>query len=498
MNIKRISTYLLVFTISLSGCKKYLDTLPDTRTELNTVDKIRTLLATAYPQGAYQKIAEIMSDNAQDKGPASNTKVMDQTYFSFGDFVSDEGTQDGTVMYWSAAYAAVAAANAALDAIAKAPNPNDYSAEKGEALLCRAYAHFMLTTLFAKPYDEAQSKSDPGIPYVTKPETVVFGNYSRGTVQEDYDHIEQDILEGLPLINDDIYKVPKYHFTKAASNAFAARFFLYKKDYQKAVNYASAVFPSNAFAPNMRPWLTVYPTYTVNEFEQNYTKATQNANLLLIECSSLWARDYYASRFGFAPDMYSSTFFTGSNPAGISPGRWIQTTWVYIINGQSNNVIPKWNEYFYAPDNPNYGTPYIMAPVLTTEEVLFNRAEAYIYLGDYTNALKDLNLYVSQRVSNYKTSDNITEAKAKTYAGTNDVKEALIQSLLYLKRIEYIQEGMRWFDILRYDIPVVHKELDINLHVTKTYTLAPGDGRRQWQIPQSAQNASGLEPNPRP
>jgi len=53
-------------------------------------------------------------------------------------------------------------------------------------------------------------------------------------------------------------------------------------------------------------------------------------------------------------------------------------------------------------------------------------------------------------------------------------------------------------DVLRYDIPVVHKELDINLHVKETYTLGPGDGRRQWQIPQTAQNASGLEPNPRP
>lgn len=498
MNVKTLSAYLLVFAISFSGCKKFLDTLPDTRTELNTVDKVRSLLATAYPQAAYQKIAEIMSDNAQDKGPASNTKPMDQTYFSFGDFVSDAGTQDGTVMYWSAAYAAIAASNAALDAIEKAPNPNDYSAEKGEALMCRAYAHFMLTTLFAKPYDETQSKNDPGIPYVTKPETVVFGKYSRGTVQEDYDQIELDIINGLPLINDDSYKVPKYHFTKMASNAFAARFYLYKKDYQKAVNYASAVFPSNSFVPNMRPWLTVYPAYTVNEFRQNYTKSTQNANLLLIECPSLWARDYSGSRFGFTPAMYSNPFFTSSNPAGISPSRWIQTNWVYIIGGQSNYAIPKWNEYFYAPDNPNYGEPYIMAPVLTTEEVLFNRAESYIYLGEYPSALNDMNTYVSQRVSNYTTADNITLAKAQSYANSNDEKTALIQSLLYLKRIEYIQEGMRWFDILRYDIPVVHKELDINLKVKETYTLQAGDNRRQWQIPQAAQNASGLAPNPRP
>ncbi|MEO6819117.1 MAG: RagB/SusD family nutrient uptake outer membrane protein, partial [Ginsengibacter sp.] len=479
-------------------CNKFLDKLPDTRTELNSVAKVRALLATAYPQAAYEKIAELMSDNAQDKGPASGTDLMDQTYFTFGDFISDEQTQDGTVQYWSACYTAIAAANAALDAIEKAPNPQDYSAEKGEALVCRAYSHFMLTTLFAKPYDMATSGSDAGIPYVLTPETKVFQNYTRGTVKEDYDNIEKDLLEGLPLINDNIYTVPKYHFTNVASNAFAARFFLYKKDYQKSLDYANKVFPPTAIVQNMRPWLTTYKTFSFNEFNQNYTKATENANLLLIECPSLWARSYYGSRYGFRPDMYSGVFFTNSNPAAISPGRWAQSTYVYIISGQQNYAIPKWNEYFYAPDNPNYGYPYVMTPVLTTEEVIFNRAEANIYLGDFTSALKDMNLYVSQRVTGYTTADNITEAKAKTYAATEDTKTALIQSLLYLKRIEYIQEGMRWFDVLRYNIPVIHKELDVNLNTLRTNTLSENDGRRQWQIPQAAQNASKLAPNPRP
>ena len=60
-NLKTILVLLAAICVS-GSCKKYLDTLPDTCTELNTVDKVLSLLATAYPQAAYQKIAEIKFD----------------------------------------------------------------------------------------------------------------------------------------------------------------------------------------------------------------------------------------------------------------------------------------------------------------------------------------------------------------------------------------------------------------------------------------------------
>jgi len=36
--------------------------------------------------------------------------------------------------------------------------------------------------------------TDPGIPYITAPETTVFTTYDRKTVQYDYDMIEKDLL----------------------------------------------------------------------------------------------------------------------------------------------------------------------------------------------------------------------------------------------------------------------------------------------------------------
>lgn len=49
-------------------------------------------------------------------------------------------------------------------------------------------------------------------------------------MKELYAKINKDIEEALPLVNDGIYKVPKYHFNKKAAYSFAARFNLYYKN----------------------------------------------------------------------------------------------------------------------------------------------------------------------------------------------------------------------------------------------------------------------------
>jgi len=59
-----------------------------------------------------------------------------------------------------------------------------------------------------------------------------------------------------------------------------------------------------------------------------------------------------------------------------------------------------------------------------------------------------------------------------------------------------MSEGLRWFDILRHRLTVKHDYLDINNDATYK-ELGPDDNRRMFQIPESAQKHSNLEPNPR-
>ena len=95
---------------------------------------------------------------------------------------------------------------------------------KGEALVCRAYAHFQLANIFCKAYSSATAKTDLGIPYMKDVETTVLWSYDQALWKMSIKNIEADLLAGMDLIRDDVYSVPKYHFTRKAAYAFAARF----------------------------------------------------------------------------------------------------------------------------------------------------------------------------------------------------------------------------------------------------------------------------------
>lgn len=475
--------YILIAAIPvlLAGCNKYLDKVPDsTWTELDTPEKVAQLLGTAYPQSNYMTFCESMSDNVADKGKGTDEKANRDAYYFNDVAANDEDTPEA---YWMAAYAAIAAANNALIACNKATDTAAYSRQKGEALVCRAYAHFMLVTFFSKAYDST-SATDAGIPYVTEPEDVVMKQYERKTVAYVYEQIEKDLLEGLPLIRDDKYSVPRYHFTQAAAYAFATRFYLYKKDYQKVLEYAAKVFPGGDLAENMRPWNTSYMYMTPAELLNTYSNAEEKANLLLVETKSTWGRYYFNYRFAMNYSKYQEML-----RYNVTEGNWC---FPIYTSGSDNYLIPKMNEYFVKLSvNATIGDPYVMIPLFTTEEVLFNRAEANAYLGNTSAVLSDLNLYASKRIVNYDaTTYNITLAALKTWYGGDD-RTAMINGIIDFKRVEYIQEGMRWFDLMRYHVPVTHTTMQ-----GEKLTLEAYDLRRVLQIPASAKT-SGIALNPR-
>ena len=224
-------------TLQFTGCSDFLNTTPDNRTQIDSRKKVRQLLVTAYSQGSYSLLGELSSDNMidnnspDDKGEAmvvSSYNRMDDEIYAWNDVVSSSA-QDSPFFIWDACYHAIATANAALEACEELEKQGqDMSGEKGEALICRAYHHFILVNVFSQPYkDDNLSMQDLGIPYSDKPETIVAGKYDRETVTDTYARIEKDIEAGLPLVTDEYYTVPKYHFNRKAAYAFASRFYLY-------------------------------------------------------------------------------------------------------------------------------------------------------------------------------------------------------------------------------------------------------------------------------
>ncbi|WP_249219834.1 RagB/SusD family nutrient uptake outer membrane protein [Chitinophaga sp. HK235] len=469
--------------LTLSSCRKYLEQVPDsTWTDLSTPAKVSKLLGTAYPQSSYITMCEAMSDNVADKGAGVISRPNQDAYM-FKDIQSIE--QDSPEAYWTACYKAISAANQALEACSKAADPKEYTAQRGEALVARAYAHFMLVNIFSEMYDEATAAAAPGIPYVTVPETVVIKQYERKTVAYVYDMIEKDLLEGLPLISDEGYSVPRYHFNRSAAYAFATRFYLFKKDYAKVVEFADQAFASNDIASNMRGWNANYSSMSPDQLFDLYANAKENANLLLVETQSLYGR--YVGQYRYDLDYAHEVQILGYNVTG---GRW---AYPIYYRGSQDYFVPKLTEYFVKSSvNATIGEPYVMVPLFTTEEVLFNRAEANTHLGKTAAALKDLNLFASKRIRNYNpAAHTITTASIRSFYGITGEKDGLIHTILDFKRAEYLQEGMRWFDLQRYKMTVVHTTRE-----GEVLELKAGDKRCVFQIPQSA-TSSGIELNPR-
>ncbi len=485
--IIRNTMYVIAGFILFPSCNKYLEKEPDNRASLGTPEKVSQLLGTAYPGANYIPFIETSTDNVGDIGSGDagsadlNTSNADAFFFRDTRSINEDTPE----FYWFACYHAIAACNQALETISKANNQNDYVAQKAEALVARAYAHFMLVNIFSKFYDPATAASDPGIPYVTEPEKNFIKQYSRGTVASVYDMIEKDLLDGLPYIDDKAYKVPKYHFNRAAANAFAARFYLYKKDYNKVIQYASQAIPNNDFPSNLRPWNTEYSSIGLNEIAPRYAKATENANLLLCETGSYWFRTNIAARYAMTPAVRDQILRT----VPVAGGQWAFATGFYVEN---HIIVPKINEYFVRVSvNADIGNGYVMVPLFTVEEVLFNLAEAYTYTNQFNSAIALLNTYLSTRIVAYSSSDILTASKINSYWGTTNTQLGLIATILAYRRSEFVHEGMRWFDILRYKIPVIHQTSGGQI-----YTLGPTDPRRLFQIPATAKQ-SGIEQNPR-
>ncbi|RKE49285.1 RagB/SusD family nutrient uptake outer membrane protein [Sphingobacterium detergens] len=490
MKLRNFKYLILSSTILFTSCSKYLDQEPDMRAEINTVDKVKRLVTSAYPSNNYLAMTETYSDNVEDKGVGELYEPVPHLY-NWKDVIDSD--KDTPTAYWNACYAAIAAANHALKAIEKNNFGDEVLPYKGEALVARAYNHFMLVTFFSKVYDRSSNANNdsPGIPYVTDPETITLKNYERGTVKSVYDNIRKDLEEGLSLLagSDGAWNVPKYHFTPAAAHAFAARFYLFTGEWQKVVDNANKIFPSGNFSGKLTPFNSTFKSQDVATVRTNFTKADQVYNLLITETNSgyeRWWNSRYAMGVRVTQDIYNGKTAAGAQlyNLGLNYGAPHYTTYL-------------WKEFFYISD-ATAGTGYamLMVPIFVTDEALLNRAEAYLELGNINAALADLNLFASNRINNYNPSTHaVTVAKSKEFFNLSDDKEALIQTALQFKQIGFMSMGLRWFDIIRKGITVKHNVIGNDERET-FIELKPEDPRRIFQIPQEAKLA-GVEQNPR-
>lgn len=558
-SIPAILSFSAVLFMVTACTDSFLDHQPDERTEITSVDDVHKLLMTAYPSANYSWVAELSSDNLLDNQsphlPSSPNAKQITTYYNYSSYdrfddqlfkfepasMATYSDYDSPGSLWRGYYNSIASANYALQSLDKLKEQNrgeetgKAKALRAEALLIRAYNHFCLVNVFSQAWKDAErSKKDIGVPYVKEPETVSLKEYDRGTVADVYTKIGKDLEEALPMVNDAYTVAVKYHFNINAARAFAARYYLYTRQWEKVVQYADLVLGTDsASTVNM---MMDYSKFGAAASSSDYGHVWQdpklNNNLMLGVTNSLLNRRVFGYRYSLAGEKCAQVMMINTiNPLWSG---YIATP-IAIVSGMLfsnsskdygfyNSKIAE--QFEYTNKIAGIGFPHIIHRMFTSNELLLNRAEAKIMLSDYSGAASDLQLYWNGSCDRFSEKDKKTYSKnikkltqavfddyyasSKTAKGvvkancfdnwdfvTSNVSPEYVipkQAVKYMnclndfRRFETCFEGLRFFDIKRWGFIYKHSFGSDAVE----YILDADDVRRAIEIPWESLSA-GLE-----
>ena len=507
--------------LALASCDSYLDKLPDDRAEVNTLDKAKKFLVSAYPNHSPNFVFYMSSDNVTDNGVLYVAQPNQQNAYKWQP-IETEGNDDPKAV-WNANYEAVAVANMALESLAGEESA-DAQALRAEALLCRAFAMFQNANMFCMAWNDSKADEYLGIPY---PKVAGESVNERGTLRQTYENINADIEEALPLLNDGYLTVPKYHFNQKAAYAFAARFNLFYQNWDKAIEYATKALGGNP-SGLMRDMDSYANLAGVDDIHNKWIRSGENCNLMFVDAVSTNGRahmgDSRYKRFNHNRDIITTQTMWAKTPWSNNKSSAEENALqeARLMYGSNQAVyIPSLNEDFEIKDKINQtGYAHTVDPVFTGDETILTRAEAYIMKKDYDKALADMNTWLTAHcdvtspkfltltVDNVNTALNairMTEVPSRAVS-EESIKKPLnpqgftveagtqtnmIYVVLQMRRITTMYQGQRWLDIKRWGIEFTH-----HLDGEDNLVFKAGDLRGAIQLPYDVIEA-GLEPNPR-
>ncbi|PKO99111.1 MAG: RagB/SusD family nutrient uptake outer membrane protein [Bacteroidetes bacterium HGW-Bacteroidetes-8] len=244
MKILKYIVIIVSTTLFLSSCDDFLSQKPSKNTSLvpTTADQLEYLLnnyANFYQEGnrtiVYSSDDYGLQKEIYDKRAAAYGVVAAQ----FGTWDTEFLPFDGRENFWSGEYRKIFTANMVLSNLPKVSG-TDAQKERltSEAYFIRAYSYWTLAQTYCLPYTTA-NKDELGL--VLKQTTSFEEPVERATLEETYALIEADLAEALKnttkleMVNN---KYKSWRASKAAVNAFAARYYLNRNDYTKALAHA--------------------------------------------------------------------------------------------------------------------------------------------------------------------------------------------------------------------------------------------------------------------
>lgn len=458
---------IVCFSLAGAGCNLVVDPSDAITTE-NLVSTTEGL--TEALNGAYA----LMKDHITFNGTEDANNMYLRQYFQLTDFASDDivcgqvtedpfyysftqqhtPTQANTRYFWYVSYKIISGVNTVIDAAEKIQDP-DAAAQQllGECYFLRAFCHFNLVRLFARPY--SQDPSAPGIVLRTSVSDPAIKG--RSTVAEVYESVIADAEKAASLMNQ-----PRgvQYASKEAAWALLSRVNLYKEDNEKAVEYAGNVINSGKFQLTTA---SAYPSLFANASSSPET----------IFCVAFTSAEDYGKFGSIASMIYSDgnsgwgEEFASQSLRSLMSQHPEDVRWSYIEPlDDDNGVVQKKNGievYYIKKFSGQDGNPNLSSPIMfRLAEMYLNRAEAEAKMGNTAAALDDADMIRKNRGLENSLYNRVVPSGSTA-----------LDVVLNERRIELAFEGHRMYDVYRnkkdlvrdywgYHLPGL-KETDVDL-----------------------------------
>ena len=250
------------FLLTLFSCDDFLNQEPDQQISIDEQLSTKTGILEAL-NGVYRDIEATQSNirllYADLQGgnltftPAVNNKTITvptifENSYSFNDFEQFSDYES----YYQEFYEIINQTNVILDRFETYTflSDADRNQLQAELLVCRAFAHYQISLLYAQNYGFTADASHLGIVYNTTTLSIGEDFPSRKTMKETYNLLKADLDNALSLITDNnFFTAPKYAlFNKTTTKALYAKIALQNNDWEQAFNYANEVITTSGIA----------------------------------------------------------------------------------------------------------------------------------------------------------------------------------------------------------------------------------------------------------
>lgn len=397
--------YILLFT----SCSSFLEVDPKSSISGEGIIKDETSANAAisgvydalrsYYSVNYQSIAYLSGDNVQWTGSQSQVQ----------EFINHKVNPENATIAstWNGIYTTINRTNNVIGAIVNYEGDGIPTTVKdkvlGQAYAIRGLAYFDLVRAWG------------GVPLITEPTGKVGDNIgiARSTVEQTYQQVLDDLnlAEGLLTSTTD-----RFAFTKKTVWALKARYYLYRKNWEKAREYATLLIDDQSNYELIAPYYAFFKNDVTGTresvFELFYSTNEPNTH------RAQWQPQTNGGTRQWAPSDPLIALLTNASTAGARS--------VLIAKDNQN----RWyGDLYYRSTgaDPTY--------VIRIAELYLIRAEAYAELDEYNLALADLNKVRKRALL----PDNLFTTS----------KSDLLLWIENERRLEFAFEAHRWFDLVR-------------------------------------------------